>query len=564
MRWMESLLIMAPLPLFAVHLAHLWDRDAYRFFPLLLLAAGFLVYRLTARYGVVAVEHRTILARFVLVLGLLLTFASVLMASSWLAAAAMFLMVGGVSSRVGGDTFRKHLLPVWWLLWLLLPPPIGFDRLIVQWYDEGVRQVAETILNCAGAVHWLAGSMLKTPDRQFVLPFGFARFVTPFAAVAFAAVVAVWRRRSFLHAIALMASAAWWLFACEVAGILAIAAFYRLWGIDLTSSRLSIVASGGMLGMAVLLTLSTDIVLQPLAFTTAALKSAAFHGWQAVTWRFRRKPNRTQPAKVDRIAESPSTEPAEAAPKCDRVSHPVVAKSVGVICGILVCVQVVLVVMAPNGSVGTATEAAGIAGVGKLLPREIGGWEMKADSPGGGASAASAQGHWRFVSADSTIELSLAAASGEIEDVTADCCRDGWNVYRRKDWLTRPLRRGVRVPQIEVDVINSAGEAAWIVSGAADSRGVPRSRFRAAVRTAWHKTPAAALLRYAGTIPSGAAPLLELQFFVKAEEPLSPQQREAVRDAYRQLLENIQRQRSEESPMQNGGHAEAVADGQSG
>jgi hypothetical protein len=57
---------------------------------------------------------------------------------------------------------------------------------------------------------------------------------------------------------------------------------------------------------------------------------------------------------------------------------------------------------------------------------------------------------------------------------------------------------------------------------------------------------------------------MELQFFVKAEEPLSPRQREAVRDAYRELLESIQRHQSEESSMQAGGHAEVAAGGLSG
>lgn len=541
-RLMEALLLIAPLPLFTAHLAGLWDKDSYRFFPLVLFALGYLVVRRIAKYGISPDEHRTRFAGYVVVFGLIFTVTSVLVASTWLAAVAMMLMIGGVSSRVAGASFRKHVLPLWWLLWLLLPPPFGFDRLFIQWYDEGVRQVAEAILDCAGDVHWLAGNILRTSERQFLLHFEFARFVTPYAAMAFAAIVAVWRRRSFLQTLALMASAAWWLFVSEVVGILAIPVLYRLWGLDLTSSGLSFAANGAIIGLAVLLIQSTDILLQPLALTAAALKSAVSQGWQAATRRFRRKTKRTQSARAGRRTEGSAATQVKGGASRRRVSNPIVARVVGVACAALACVQIALLVRPLSTSAGPAAE--GLADIGKLLPREIGTWTRNTSSSKNGSLVPSRHDPWRFVSSDSTIEMSLASQSGEIEDVAADCCRDGWNLYRRVDWLTRSLRREVRVPQTEVDVVNSSGEAAWIVAGAVDSRGVPRTELSAAIRASWRKTPTAALLRRLGSSSAEAAPLLRLQFFVKSDEPLSPRQRESVRDAYRELLETVRQQRS--------------------
>lgn len=560
LRRLETLLVLAPLPLAMVHLFGLWSNDAYRFFPLLLVTIVYLLRRRISKYGVAPDEQRTRLARFMIAVGLLLVASSVLLASPWLATAAMICMLGGVFSRVVGETFRKHVLPIWWLLWFFLPPPFGFDRWFVHFFDEGVRKAADGILDLHGYVHWLAGDVLRTTDGSFVLNFDFTRFVTPLAVMAFAAALAVWRRRSFLQAIILVLSAVLWLGLSEVLGIAAVPVLYRAWAIDLTSFWLSLAANGAILVLTVLLIHSTDVLFKPMAATAATLKTAVSRFAKKLPRRLRPKKKRTHRTKSSRgtggaaapalqsdlgSANRPEQQTASRSirrSRRSRRSRPlpmIVARMAGTACVASICLQLGLIFHGLNMASGRADATKRMAEAIATAPRELGTWERVADSAKDGSQAASEARHWRFASADSNIEATLLPISGEIQEISTGHNRQGWNVYHRTTYPARSWRHELRMPQTEIDIDNSAGEAAWFVYGAIDSRGTPWSATRAAIRATWSQTPASWLLKGLGIRPPEADLLYGLQFLVTSEEPLSARERESVRKAFRQLIEIV-------------------------
>jgi hypothetical protein len=565
MRRMETLLLLAPLPLAMVQLFGLWSKDAYRFVPLLLIAIVYLLKRRLSKYGIAPDEHQTRRARFLIAVALVLVASSILLASPWLATAAMICMLGGVFSRVVGGTFRRHVLPIWWLLWFLLPPPFGLDLWLVHAFDEGVRKAADAILDLHGYVHWLAGDVLQTTDGKFVLNFDFARFVTPFACMAFAAVLAVRRRRSFLQAIILVLSAVWWLGLGEVLGIVAVPVVFRAWSVDLTTFWLSLVSNGAILAIAVLLVHSTDVLFKPMAATALTLKTVVLRFTMRLPRRFRLKKKRTRRVKSSRrtrdaaapvlrseqgsesrhvLSDAGGNKLRSRRSRGSRPLPPTVARVAGISCVVAICLQLVLIFHGLYRVPGRAVATKEISEAVSAAPRELGTWERAADAAADQSQAATEARSWRFSSTDSNIETILTPLSSQIQEVNTGHSRQGWNVYQRTHYPAKPWRMAAQMPQTEIDVVNPNGEAAWLVYGAIDSRGNPRSATVAAILASFSETPASWLLQGLGIGQPATGLLYGLQFLITSEEPLSSRERESVRQAYRQFIGIIRNGRS--------------------
>ncbi len=557
---METLLVLAPLPLAMVQIFGLLSKDAYRFIPLLLIAIVYLLKRRLAKYGIAPAKHLTRSARLLIAFALTTVAASILLASPWLATVAMICMSGGVASRVVGGTFRRHVLPIWCLLWFLLPPPFGFDLWLVHAFDEGVRKAAEAILDLHGYVHWLAGDVLQTTDGKFVLNFDFARFVTPFACMAFAAVLAVNRRRSFLQAIILVLSAVWWLGLSEVLGIVAIPVVFRAWAIDLTTFWLSLAANSLILASAVLLIHSTDVLFKPIAATALTLRAVILEFARELPRRLRFRKKRTRRAKSSRRTgdtaapvqrNEQGSESRQALPvargrnrrsrrlRRSRPLPPIVSRITIVSCVVAICLQFGLIVHGVHQAPGRTVAMQEISEVVSAAPRELGMWERAAENAADPSPAASAARTWRFNSADSHIETILSPLSSQIQEINTGHSRRGWNVYQRTRNSAQSWRMAAQMPHTEIDMVNAGGESAWLVYGAIDARGTPRSATGAAILASFSETPASWLLQGLGIRRPATGLLFGLQFLVTAEEPLSSRERESVRQACRQLIEII-------------------------
>jgi len=156
-------------PLLAQFFFNLWKFDTYQFFPMALAGAIILLLRAFKE-----VERPLTPGSFwipLLVVPpslLLLLFASVAW-SPWIGAFSFLLMVLGVCWGLGGWNFLKAILPGWFVLLTVLPPPLKLDErfalLLQGWAVAGSSRILDLIL----IPHERTGLVIEIPGiRLFV------------------------------------------------------------------------------------------------------------------------------------------------------------------------------------------------------------------------------------------------------------------------------------------------------------------------------------------------------------------------------------------------------------
>src|SRR5262245_42144706 len=213
-----TLLAVAHLPLFAVHLWLLGQRPHYHFFPLVLLGSALLGF--AGLRGSGPLRPSPAPAGPLLVgVAWSLALAAALLYSPWLGAVAALVALAAALYGLGGRDLLRRLLPAWAFLWLLIPPPLGLDRQLVAKVQALTVRCASGVLDELGVFHAVTGEAVEVGGRRFsaeeVCGAAGLSFFLPLLAVAVFWVL--WARRRPLPAVLLLAAALAWLLLANVA-----------------------------------------------------------------------------------------------------------------------------------------------------------------------------------------------------------------------------------------------------------------------------------------------------------------------------------------------------------
>ncbi len=225
-------------PLMFMHFWSLWSKEQYQYFPFVLLAFGLLLYtrfregddpQPTARSGVIA--------RYGYVIAWVMLATATLFQSAWLAAVSLNVLLAAVLAGLSHVRKIQNLWGIWFLLWLLIPLPLGVDTTVVVRLQRFSSQISSAILDMSMINHLMTGNVLQLPDKQFFVDEACSGIVSIMAVIACGTIYAVWQNRSPLHIVLLICSGVIWAIALNVTRICVIAIGHAWWEIDLSQGR---------------------------------------------------------------------------------------------------------------------------------------------------------------------------------------------------------------------------------------------------------------------------------------------------------------------------------------
>ena len=266
LRWLRlplvlyALILASHVPMLALQLRHMWLAERYRYFPFLLAAVAYLVWRRWQEIPGLANCRPNRFSFLALLASFGLLAASQVLWSPWLGTMAVIISALAVVLSLGRP-LASRVLPVWMLLWLLLPLPFRWDGRLILWLQGLSSQGGSQMLDYLGYDHVLAGYVIQIPGHQFLVEEACSGVQTLFALVAMAAILAVWLRRPLVHGALLVASAVFWAIAVNVIRVTLVVVLYVERGVDVGNGWPQTMFGIGLFVLVLLFLLSTDRLL---------------------------------------------------------------------------------------------------------------------------------------------------------------------------------------------------------------------------------------------------------------------------------------------------------------
>jgi exosortase len=229
-----AVVILAHLPLFLLHLGNLWVlRPHYQFFPLLLGGIGWLLWKRWPRWSVHVPPPWW--SSGLLACGLAVLAVSALFFSPWLAAVAMVLSVGGLIGRYAVPGQWRDWLPVWLVMWLIVPPPFRWDFRLILWLQSSTSRAASLLLDVLGVQHLMEGNVLVLPGHRMLVDEACSGVNSVLVLLVLTALFVVAARRPLVWTGLLLASSVAWAWAANVVRVSTIAIAQAWFQLDLSS-----------------------------------------------------------------------------------------------------------------------------------------------------------------------------------------------------------------------------------------------------------------------------------------------------------------------------------------
>jgi exosortase len=252
-----GLVTLAQLPFLILYATNLWQyRPHYEFFPIVLLVVAYLVWK---RWPAEAVpSERAIWLEYGLLGGGLAgLMASVVLFSPWLSAVAAVLTSGGILLHLGGRAALKQLWPVWALLWLIIPPS-RYDQTLIDHMQSLTTRASSRVLDLLNIGHVRAGNTIELPGKQLFVAEACSGVHSQLVLVACSAIFVVLARRPLFRGALLIASAFIWATLVNIVRVTTVAISAATSDLDLATGWQHEVLGFGLVGIGMLLVVSTD------------------------------------------------------------------------------------------------------------------------------------------------------------------------------------------------------------------------------------------------------------------------------------------------------------------
>ncbi|MCA9130794.1 MAG: exosortase U [Planctomycetales bacterium] len=256
------------LPYSVVYLLNLWNITHYQFFPLLI---GAVIYLAVQRWSGKSLNGR--LSRFVsagaFLCGAGVAILSALFASPWMAYLAFVLLIAAFLSRFQDKESYGSLGYLALPLLLIWQPPYSpnatGDGILIARLQQVSARFASHSLDLLGVLHESPGTVIHCVGQSFGVEEACSGVQSFFSLICFAALIAVYFRRSLLHAGALLCSSAFWAVVMNTFRITVIPLAYVVSGIDLSHGVVHTLLGLSTMGAGLLLLMSTDQLLLTVA-----------------------------------------------------------------------------------------------------------------------------------------------------------------------------------------------------------------------------------------------------------------------------------------------------------
>jgi exosortase len=276
------ILLIAQLPFLVQYCSNLWRfRPHYEFFPVVLLTFAYLCWN---RWPADAdgTDRMRWLEFALFGSAFLVTAASVALFSPWLAAIAGVLVTGGIMVNLGGRRAFSELWAVWALLWLIILPPFRFDLTLIESMQSFTSRASSKILDFLDIIHLRAGNVIELPGRQLFVAEACSGVKSQLVLVAVTAILVVLWHRPIRHSILLIGIAFFWATLVNIVRVATVAIAAASWDMDLSEGWRHEVLGLGLVGIGLLLVMSTDqfmaMLLAPIVSSSGNATSTSRNG----------------------------------------------------------------------------------------------------------------------------------------------------------------------------------------------------------------------------------------------------------------------------------------------
>lgn len=288
--WLAVLAIFCQLPFVIIYFVNLSRHAHYEFFPVILVAFGWLAWN---RYSTeLLVENgRNWIAWMLLLLGTAATFAAVAFMSSWMAYFAFLCVAGTALSLVRDRESFGSLASLWILLAVLWQPPysskLTSDIILTSSMQRLSTKYVSIFLDWLWVPHVNQGTVISIRGLEMGVEEACSGIQSLFLYIAIAALCGVFFRRGVLHSFCLIASAFGWALVTNTLRIIVIALAHLMFQLDLTHGFLHSVLGYVLMMFGILLIASCDRLLgcllpyQPAMVAVPAVRLPV-PGWSVI------------------------------------------------------------------------------------------------------------------------------------------------------------------------------------------------------------------------------------------------------------------------------------------
>lgn len=222
-------------PMTLTFFAQQWAKPHYQYFPFVLGAFVWLMWRNSKMAQPRAIKYRR-LNYFGLITLAAIAWALLALAylanSPWLAVISAILLAASCFLRVSSEWRVGYLWGIWAILWLVIPPPLNRDQQLINWLQHLSSRLSSVLLDWFGVEHLMEGNTLLLPDKQLFVDEACSGIVSVLSIIACAVIYGVWRNRPPIHVILLALAGICWATLMNVVRITVIAIAFDWWRVD--------------------------------------------------------------------------------------------------------------------------------------------------------------------------------------------------------------------------------------------------------------------------------------------------------------------------------------------
>ena len=245
------------IPLVVEFFLNLNTRAHYQFFPLVLIAAGFLGVQRLREFTEWRVGYtRLSVTCFVLAAaGLLL---ATLIASPWSAYASLLVCFAGLMHARGGWRLVRVMLPIGLLLLTLLPPPLNLDTQLITRLQRFATQAGSQFLDALQIPHLVSGNTIVVRGKHLFVEEACSGIHSLTSVLAVTLIYLVLMHRHWLPSMLVLALAVVWVLAANVIRIVTIALAEEWYRHDLSQGTVHYLLGTALYLLCIGLMISSD------------------------------------------------------------------------------------------------------------------------------------------------------------------------------------------------------------------------------------------------------------------------------------------------------------------
>lgn len=284
---LAGVLTLAHLPLLWRHGEHLWAREHYQHFGLIVAGVVLLAvpaYRLARESGPTPKARAA--ARVLLGLNFAMLVFAALMNSPLLGTVAFWVLLMATALAAGGTPCLKAAWKALFFYLLLIPPPFGLDETVIQGLQSLTSKSASRILDLIPVYHSLNGVIVESAGKKFEVERACSGISSLLSIIACTLFYVLYFNAHWLRATLLLAAAIFWVLVNNITRVFLIVFFYSRYEWDLTDDswpwKVHTLLGLGLFIITLVLLWSTDCLLR-------------FFG-SAISWGDREKRRKIVPA----------------------------------------------------------------------------------------------------------------------------------------------------------------------------------------------------------------------------------------------------------------------------